>query len=226
MKRLLFVLAFTFIGGQAFSQMYIMVVNAVGSASGPSNPITCGSNEIPILIVEPNGTETYNCIPDNISNGQLGALNVEINNILNLGYKLIETYVPKKSYSGSGNTTTTQNFIDSYGVYEVRAETVFLFAMPWNSSGLEEASTTLKSFIISPNPANTVVDISLDCNINREFQVTFINEAGYIYQQQTLKGMSKNEKYNVDISKLPPGKYLVTIVNGKTYTTPQKLIVL
>lgn len=35
----------------------------------------------------------------------------------------------------------------------------------------------------------------------------------------------KNEKYNIDISKIPAGKYLLTIVNGKTYTTPQKLIV-
>ena len=30
---------------------------------------------------------------------------------------------------------------------------------------------------------------------------------------------------NIDISKIPAGKYLVTIVNGKTYTTPQKLII-
>jgi len=35
----------------------------------------------------------------------------------------------------------------------------------------------------------------------------------------------KNEKYNIDISKIPAGKYLVTVVNGKTYTTPQKLVV-
>ena len=34
-----------------------------------------------------------------------------------------------------------------------------------------------------------------------------------------------DEKYNIDISKIPAGKYLVRIVNGKTYTTPQKLII-
>ena len=36
----------------------------------------------------------------------------------------------------------------------------------------------------------------------------------------------KNETYNIDISRIPAGKYLVTIKNGKTYTTPQKLIIL
>ena len=40
-----------------------------------------------------------------------------------------------------------------------------------------------------------------------------------------INNISKNEKHNIDISKIPAGKYLVTIVNGKTYTTPQKLII-
>ena len=44
--------------------------------------------------------------------------------------------------------------------------------------------------------------------------------------KQSIEEIIKNEKYNIDISKIPAGKYLVTIVNGKTYTTPQKLIVL
>ena len=41
-----------------------------------------------------------------------------------------------------------------------------------------------------------------------------------------IGNLNKNEKYNIDISKIPAGKYLVTIVNGKSYTTPQKLIIL
>ena len=53
----------------------------------------------------------------------------------------------------------------------------------------------------------------------------FVSEAGYISHKENIGNISKNEKYNIDISKIPAGKYLVTIVNGKTYTTPQKLIV-
>ena len=93
-------------------------------------------------------------------------------------------------------------------------------------SGLEEVTTTLKSFILSPNPANTFVDILLDYSLKGESEVIFISEAGYISHKQSIGNIYKNEKYNIDIYKIPTGKYLVTIVNGKTYTTPQKLIVL
>ena len=106
--------------------------------------------------------------------------------------------------------------------------TTWYFSIPWTSSGLEEVSvnsTTLKSFIISPNPANTFVDISLDYSLKGESEVVFISEVGYISHKQSIGKILKNEKYNIDISKIPAGKYLVTIVNGKTYTTPQKLIV-
>ena len=70
------------------------------------------------------------------------------------------------------------------------------------------------------------MDISLDYSLKGESEVVFISEAGYIYYKQNIQGISKNEKYSIDISKIPVGKYFVTIVNGKTYTTPQKLIVL
>jgi len=54
----------------------------------------------------------------------------------------------------------------------------------------------------------------------------FISEAGYVYHKESIGSISKNEKHKIDISKIPAGKYLITIVNGKTYTTPQKLIIL
>ena len=104
-------------------------------------------------------------------------------------------------------------------------KTIYL-AIPWTASGLEEVATTLKSFVISPNPANTFIDISLDYSLKGESEVVFISEVGYISHKQSIGEILKNEKYNIDISKIPAGKYLVTIVNGKTYTTPQKLIVL
>ena len=217
MKKLLFVLAFAFIGQQAFSQMYMIQIQIVDQATASG----CDSDwEYDLVKVDPTGNITYTCIcktimssistnycPSGIS--ATAKLNQEFNCLISMGYKLV--------YGPTGNPFTSSG---------INSGQTWLFAIPWNASGLEEVATTLKSFIISPNPANAFVDVSLDYNINGECQVTFINEAGYIYQKQTLKGMSKNEKYNVDISKLPAGKYLVTIVNGKTYTTPQKLIVL
>ena len=104
-----------------------------------------------------------------------------------------------------------------------------MFAIPWNTSGLEEIavnSKTFKNFNINPNPATDFVDVSLDYSLKGESEVVFISEAGYIYHKESVGSIVKNEKYKIDISKIPAGKYLVTIVNRKTYTKPQKLIVL
>jgi len=120
---------------------------------------------------------------------------------------------------------TSYNLTTNSSIYDL-AGTIWYFAIPWTSSGLEEVATTLKSFIISPNPANTFVDVSLDYFLKGESEVVFISEAGYISHKQSIGNISKNEKYNIDISKIPAGKYLVTIVNNSTYTTPQKIIVL
>ena len=57
-------------------------------------------------------------------------------------------------------------------------------------------------------------------------EIVFISEAAYVYHKESIGSISKNETYNIDISRIPAGKYLVTIKNGKTYTTPQKLIIL
>lgn len=103
--------------------------------------------------------------------------------------------------------------------------TVYILSVPWNSSGLEEVATTLNSLSISPNPANEFVNIILSFDLKGESEVVFISEAGYISHKKSIGNISKNEKYNIDISKILAGKYLLTIVNGKTYTTPQKLIV-
>ena len=117
-------------------------------------------------------------------------------------------------------------FFDSIGGasgYHLR--TIYL-AIPWTSSGLAELATTLKNFILSPNPANTFVDISLDYSLKGESEIFFISEVGYVYHKESIGEILKNEKHNINISKIPAGKYLVTIINNKTYTTPQKIIVL
>ena len=212
MKKLLFVLAFTFIGEQAYSQIYLMTISDDVSIN------QCTGYDYTLTKVTPAGVETHICIDKRISQGALIAVNSEINSIISQGYKLIETsYARNNSSNGGGGLITYDGYLH-WG-------TAFIFAIPWSASGLEEVPTTLKSFIISPNPANTFVDISLDYSLKGESEVVFISEAGYIYHKQNIQGISKNEKYNIDISKIPAGKYLLTIVKGKTYTTPQKLIV-
>jgi len=213
MKKLLFVLAFTFIGQQAFSQMYIVTL----SQTYAGNHVACSNNYEPVLsIITPNGTITYICLGSRSigeNSNVIGVINQELNNIINQGYKLIET------------NSSRDGFISDD---EINYGTTWYFAVPWSTSGLEEVSvnsTTLKSFSISPNPATDFVNVSLGYDLKGESEVVFISEAGYISLKQSIGEILKNEKYNIDISKIPAGKYLVTIVNGKTYTTPQKLIV-
>ena len=104
--------------------------------------------------------------------------------------------------------------------------TAFIFAISWSASGLEEVPRTLNSLSISPNPANEFVDISLSYDLKGESEIVFISEAGYVYHKESVGSISKNETYNIDISRISAGKYLITIVNNKTYITPQKLIII
>ena len=194
--------------------MYTLSVQRASSVH-PSNCPNVGSDDKVLIKIDPAGNETYICIEAVgaiYSTSKWVVVQQEINSILNLGYKVIGT--PCNFFNESGYNSNSIN------------DCTWYFAIPWNSSGLEQVPTTLKGFIISPNPANTFVDISLDYSLKGESQIIFISEAGYIYHKQNIQSISKNEKYNIDISKIPTGKYLVTIVNGKTYTTPQKLIIL
>ena len=203
MKRLLFVLTFTFIGQQAFSQFYIVSIAHKDIAG-------CSGAELTLTKVPPSGPQIHTCITKAIVSGGLEQLNIVLNSIESQGYKMIETV----------------SVINLISDWDLNSGTAFIFSIPWNVSGLEEVATTLKSFVISPNPANTFVDVSLDYSLKGESEVVFISEAGYISHKKSIGNISKNEKYNINISKIPASKYLVTIVNGKTYTTPQKLIVL
>ena len=177
MKKLLFILAFAFIGQQAFSQMYVVTLTETGNAIGGSPHAVCPGSFMPVLsIVNPSGNIQYVCLSSGdlrYNSDVLAEINTEFNNIINQGYKLINT--------DDGALVSG---------YALSSGKTWYFAIPWTSSG-----------------------------------VVFISEAGYIAHKVNTKNISKNEKYNIDISKIPAGKYLVTIVNGKTYTTPQKLLI-
>ena len=94
MKKLLFVLAFAFIGEQAYSQMYIVAVHSYGN-NHPSNCANIGSYDAVMTTIDPQGNLTYDCmyqaghLSGNGSNIVL--LNQKFNSILSQGYKLVST---------------------------------------------------------------------------------------------------------------------------------------
>ena len=195
--------------------MYMMTYSRVNASTSGCN----GNGPIYALtIIDPTGNVIYTCVQhEELSNDPVTfvTINMEINNILSQGYKLV--------YINTG-ANTTGAMISNENEHNVG--TSWYFAIPWTSSGIAEVSTTLNSLSISPNPATYFVNINLSYDLKGESEIVFISEAGYIYHKESIGSISKKETYNIDISRIPAGKYLVTIKNKKKYTTPQKLIIL
>ena len=117
MKKLLCVLAFAFIGQQAFSQMYIVTLGESGLGG-------CQNDEIALHKTNPTGSSQIVCIKNQIAAGALDELNIELNSVINLGYKLVETsYINNGSGYGGG-------LINSSGFGTLNYGTAFIFAIP------------------------------------------------------------------------------------------------
>ena len=151
MKKLFFLLAFAFIGTQAYSQIYMVVVEEA-EVNGCDNSLHSYSEEITIRTIAPSGAETLTCINKYSESGGLAQLNTILNNIISLGYSLISPTVIPTNYNG--NVTST------HFVYYVPSGTIFILASPWNPSGLEEVPQTLKNLNIYPNPSSGRFNIS------------------------------------------------------------------
>ena len=216
MKKIFFLIAFALIGTQAYSQIYMVVVEEA-EVNGCDNSLHSYSEEVTIRTIAPSGVETLTCINKYSESGGLAQLNTILNNIINTGYSLISpTVIP---------TLPNNNVTSTNSVYFVPSGTIFILASPWSTSGLEEVPQTLKKLNIYPNPADDFIDIVLDYDIKSSTEIVVYSEAGYIYHKEKVSNLNKNEPYRLDISKVPAGKYFITIVNEKSYTTAQKLII-
>jgi hypothetical protein len=115
MKKLLFVLAFTFIGQQAFSQMYSLTVQAAYPNHPSSCPNTFGADAV-IIKIDPAGNATYTCVEyvnSSYDDSKWSVVQQEINSILNLGYKVIGT-PPDIFIKNSGASFNSLNYCTWY----------------------------------------------------------------------------------------------------------------
>ena len=123
MKKLLFVLAFSFIGQQAFSQMYIVTYGNIS----PTHPSNCSAGTSPInevlTKIDPTGNVTYTCI-ENVrlytDPSTIVAISQELNSIINQGYKLV--YTSSTTADGAGGTFNQSGYVVPY--------TIWYFAIP------------------------------------------------------------------------------------------------
>jgi hypothetical protein len=99
MKKLLFVLAFTFIGYQAFSQLYSVLIETSKSDHPSGCPSTQNINSSWIdgvmTTISPTGSITYNCLPGSltgdhsVTEASYLLIHQELNNIISMGYKIV-----------------------------------------------------------------------------------------------------------------------------------------
>lgn len=111
MKKLLFVLAFAFIGQQAFSQIYIVYeMNSYVSPPHPCNDGSSSNYTQYFMTLDPTGLSTTTCITTTTGgNGDYGlTLQTVFNDIINQGYKPIPGSFPMQRLPAYTSTTTPQ----------------------------------------------------------------------------------------------------------------------
>jgi hypothetical protein len=123
MKKLLFVLALAFTGQQAFSQIYIMTYTRVDG----SHPSGCSPTSSCVLTkIDPAGNVTYTCLDNRDLDEDpqtFVTINIEINAIINQGYKLIGTNFGGSTQTGDQGSNITDGL-------EHNEYTSWYFAIP------------------------------------------------------------------------------------------------
>ena len=137
MKKLFFLLAFAFIGTQAYSQVYMLAILDENASEQCDD-----QNKLTLLKVSPDGEETVSCIcelsiqdyalieQDDGNNTCLSELNIELNNIINEGYKLLKVSTPSSEGDGVFGYAFDTGVNGSQDNWHLNPGTLFLFAAP------------------------------------------------------------------------------------------------
>ena len=92
-KKTLFVLAFTFIVQQAFSQMYIIIVNDMYNLGNHPSQRPSSNYDAVITTIDPQGNITYDCMANGgqirYGGSSIALLNQKFNSLTSQGYKLV-----------------------------------------------------------------------------------------------------------------------------------------
>tara|TARA_B110000238_G_C15746055_1_gene277175 strand:+ start:109 stop:477 length:369 start_codon:yes stop_codon:yes gene_type:complete len=122
MKKIFFIIAFVFIGQQAFSQMYIVSI-----LNGTANSCLNMNTEFTLATISPTGVLTKTCILNGWTSSSeltqgLIAINLELNSIMSQGYKLIHTE--------TGGDNLRNGGVLSEGGNMIKAGTIYYLAIP------------------------------------------------------------------------------------------------
>lgn len=143
-------------------------------------------------------------------------------------YKL---YVVGNTTSGSGSTTTANNFPIAYTATNASLiDSTFngsndgfitRFSLyPYNFVGVKEVTSIITdNLIIYPNPANNFVTLKLNAELKDALTLKVYNTVGQIVHEETI---TTNEK-TIDCNNWATGMYIF-VANTKTFTNSFKII--
>ena len=98
---------------------------------------------------------------------------------------------------------------------------LLLLLLLWSNGTYSQTKTIEKNSIekdkmkLYPNPAKTYTNIYVDWETARNFSIT-IYDLNYNAQLSEWKiPARKNYQYSLDVSKLPDGKYVISVISDK-----------
>ncbi len=87
-----------------------------------------------------------------------------------------------------------------------------------SATGVKELITKENSFYAFPNPASTVINLSLTANQTGNYQYELINELGQQLEKGNIDfGSSRN--YSLNIESLQTGVYFIKVYNSSSNQT-------
>ena len=145
------------------------------------------------------------------------------------------TFVWPNGYNSTGNSSTTVLSVHDMGpvtitdangctgTFPVNKANKSLSSQNGSSTGVNENSDENKKISIYPNPANTNITIEYSFDDNADASISLINILGSKVLEQKIIG--SNHKMNLDISNLPNGIYVYSIIKDGAIIEKQKLII-
>ena len=150
-----------------------------------------------------------------------------MNLILGFGIQIYaQPAIPKSVVASSGGTFTTGNLSLSSTIGELTMVTTFSngtnglyqgFQNSWYAAftlNTEPVHDELLTVSLFPNPASTMLYMNLSGNPTGEFHVALLNSAGQVVLIK--KGSVMQLKYELDVSQLSDGWYILQLIDKKS----------
>jgi hypothetical protein len=120
------------------------------------------------------------------------------------------------SYSGNSHTDPW------FAVYDL-ATSEYLEVSPKMSTERVIASGSVTSYGIYPNPASSVLNIDITCDISSQVVAQITDMTGKVVASRVFKVQKGNTKETINVAGLAPGNYMVKLTDGKTLNYVQKI---